>query len=260
VTGAARHRLGEQARTAAADAARQALLLVPLGATEQHGPHLPVATDTILVELVAERAALALEGRVPVLVAPVLAFGSSAHHLPFGGTLSLATETYYRVLLDLGRSAAAGGFRRLFFLNGHGGNHELAQLAARDLALELPLAVGSGSWWAMAHRQLVAAGEGRVSNVPGHAGGFETAVMLSAARHLVGAILPRRTGWRAGPATFVADFRTEVPGSWQAMDGFSDSPADASPELGAALLEAAVQKVAEDLASFHQSTPERLDC
>src|SRR4029453_28454 len=69
------------------------------------------------------------------------------HHLPFGGTLSLGTETYYRVLTDLAESLIVGGFRRIFILNGHGGNSELIQLVARDLALKhaAHLAGGGGA-------------------------------------------------------------------------------------------------------------------
>lgn len=246
--------LAAQNRVSAKAAAADALLVFPLGATEQHGPHLPLATDSILVELVAERAAEELAAELPVVVAPVLAFGSSAHHVPFGGTLSVTTNVYLRLLLDLGRSAAGSGYRRLFFLNGHGGNHELAQLAARDLALELPVAVGSGSWWAMAHSELVDAGSGHVTNVPGHAGAFETATMQAAAADLLTVDPPRRTEFPTPRTSFLRDFRTEIHGSWQAMDGFSDSPADATVELGKRFLEVAVRKVTADLRAFYAST------
>ncbi|MGH7919853.1 MAG: creatininase family protein [Candidatus Dormibacteraceae bacterium] len=129
-------RFGDRTRTALRTAVEDVLVVFPLGATEQHGPHLPVATDSLLVEMIAEQAALKLEGSIPVLVAPTLAFGSSAHHLPFGATLSLPTTTYLTVLMELGKSAFTCWFRRVFFLNGHGGNAELAELAARDVAIE----------------------------------------------------------------------------------------------------------------------------
>jgi creatinine amidohydrolase len=236
------------------EAAPKCLLVIPLGATEQHGPHLPVATDTILVEAIAERAALAVANSVPVVLGPTMAFGSSAHHVSFGGTLSLTTESYFRLLMDLGRSAAAGGFRQIFFLNGHGGNHELAQLAARDLALEHPLAVGAGSWWAMAYDALIEAGLPSIRNIPGHAGGFETAAVMAIARHLVRDV-PARAHDREDRPTLRADYRTEVHGAWEAMDGFTDSPADASVDLGARFLAVAVAKVAADLASFYAFVP-----
>jgi len=163
-------RLIEMTRSEAIKAAPESLLIIPLGATEQHGPHLPVGTDTLLVETIAERALLALRNSFPAVLAPTLPVGSSAHHVPFGGTLSLTSPSFYRVLMDIGRSAASVGFRRMFYLNGHGGNHELAQVAARDLGLELPIAVGAGSWWAMAYNALIEAGSPAIRNIPGHAG------------------------------------------------------------------------------------------
>src|SRR5262245_48274301 len=92
---------------------RDALVVVPLGATEQHGPHLATGTDAFAVGAIAEGSASIASAKIPVLVAPVLAFGSSDHHLIFGGTMSLSTETYYRVLRELVESLATDGFRRI---------------------------------------------------------------------------------------------------------------------------------------------------
>ena len=122
----------------------QALVVLPVGSTEQHGPHLPVITDTISVEHIARAAAAEAAKTVPVLVTPTLPFGSSDHHLPFGGTMSMRTDTYYRVLCELVESLITGGAKRVFIINGHGGNHEVAQLAARDVALKHPVSVAPG--------------------------------------------------------------------------------------------------------------------
>ncbi|HEX5692471.1 MAG TPA: creatininase family protein, partial [Roseiflexaceae bacterium] len=134
------------------------LLVLPVGATEQHGPHLPVATDRLAVEHIARAAAQEAAAQIPVLVAPTLPFGSSHHHIPFGGTLSLGTETYYRVLVDLAESLIASGFRRIFILNGHGGNSELIQLAARDVALKHPAHLAAAPYWTIAWDALVEEG------------------------------------------------------------------------------------------------------
>jgi creatinine amidohydrolase len=246
-------RLAEMTRGEAKDAARDSLLIIPLGATEQHGPHLPVGTDTMLVEAIAERAALDSRDSFPTVLGPTLPIGSSAHHIRFGGTLSLTSLSFYQVLMDVGRSAASGGFRRVFYLNGHGGNHELAQVAARDLALELPVAVGAGSWWAMAYDALVEAG-GSIGNIPGHAGGFETAAMLAIAGHLVKKPLPQRSDSTAATPHFRSAYRKEVHGSWEALDGFTDSPGDASAELGSTFLAIAVARVAAALQAFYAET------
>src|SRR5687768_1780092 len=105
--------------------ATEALVILPLGATEQHGPHLPSGTDTFAVSSIAQKAAELAAGHIPVVVTPPLPFGSSAHHLVFGATLSLSTETYYRALCDLIESLVQDSFAKIFLLNGHGGNHEL---------------------------------------------------------------------------------------------------------------------------------------
>jgi len=244
-------RLVEMTRSEAVKAAPESLLIIPLGATEQHGPHLPLGTDTMLVEAIAERAGIALRHSFSVVLAPTLPVGSSAHHIPFGGTLSMSGPSLYSVLMDIGRSVAAGGFRRMFFLNGHGGNHELAQVAARDLALELPVAAGAGSWWDMAYDALMEAGSPTIQNIPGHAGGFETAAMMSIAAHLVRERPPVRENQSVGRPPFRSDYRTEIHGSWKAIDGFTDNPADASAELGARFLSVAAAKVAADLGTFY---------
>ena len=141
----------ELTRVALRELAPEALAVWPVGATEQHGPHLPVGTDAMHAEWVAREAAARAAAQLTVVVAPTLRIGSSAHHLPFGGTMSLPTETYHRVIRAGVESLVTDGFRRVFVVNGHGGNHELIQLAVRDLALELPdVHLAAGSWWAMA--------------------------------------------------------------------------------------------------------------
>ena len=138
--------LSELTREEARAIAANALALFPVGATEQHGPHLPTGTDTFGVEHMAHAAAQAVRDRLPIVVTPTLPFGSSQHHLPFGGTISLGTETYYRVVYDLVESLITGGFRRIMILNGHGGNNELIQLVARDLALKHPAHLAAASY------------------------------------------------------------------------------------------------------------------
>ena len=146
--------------------APSALAVLPVGATEQHGPHLPTGTDAMHAEHVAREAAAEIADRTPVVVTPTLAFGSSPHHLPFGATLSLRTQTFGQVVYDLGTSLVRAGFQRIFIVNGHGGNHELVQLAARDLALEYPVAVAAGSWWAIAWNALAVGGACELGRTP----------------------------------------------------------------------------------------------
>src|SRR5581483_1978904 len=170
-----------------------ALVVLPVGATEQHGPHLPVGTDFYTVQYLARETARAIDAEFPVLVAPVLPFGSSDYHLPFGGTLSLQTKVYYEVMSDLLRSLALDGFRKVFVLNGHGGNHELIQLAARDIGFQHPLHIGAASYWTLAWDALIAAGARNSGGLPGHAGQFETSLMLSLCGQMVSGERPSRS-------------------------------------------------------------------
>jgi len=97
---------------------REALLVVPLGATEQHGPHLPVTTDTEIASALAERLAAAVDG---VVVAPALPFGASGEHQAFAGTLSIGAEATEHLLVELCRSATET-WSRVLLLCAHGGN------------------------------------------------------------------------------------------------------------------------------------------
>ena len=148
-----------------------ALVLVPVGSTEQHGPHLPLSTDTVIAEAVAAGAAAALRPRLdtPVLVAPPIAFGASGEHAGFPGTVSIGHEALRAVLVETVRSLAlwAG---RVVFVNGHGGN-----VPTLDAAVGRMRAEGHDVAWAGCE-------------APGgdaHAGFTETSVMLHLAPHLV---------------------------------------------------------------------------
>jgi mycofactocin precursor peptide peptidase len=113
----------------AAQAARGAILAVPVGATEQHGPHLPLSTDTELAAALVEGLATA---RPAVVAAPPLAYGSSGEHAGFAGTVSIGQDAFEGVLVELVRSAAAT-FARVLLVCAHGGNREALHRAERRL-------------------------------------------------------------------------------------------------------------------------------
>ena len=235
--------------------ARDGVLILPVGATEQHGPHLPVGTDAMGVEYVARAAAAALVDRFPIAVAPTLWYGSSPHHIPFGGTMSLDAGTFLAVLMDLGRSLAQASFRRLFIVNGHGGNHELIGVAARDLALQEDLEVAACSWWALAFDELASAGAGEIGRLPGHAGAFESSIVLALDASLVREPRPHRPDWSSPiMSTVNASLRIERPGSWQAIDGFTDSPSNGTAELGRAFLKTGTDKLVAAVTEFYNGS------
>ncbi len=102
---------------AAIEGGRDTIVLA-LGATEQHGPHMPIGTDAML----GDRLAFALADRLDAFVAPTVRVGCSSHHVGFAGTMSIGDETFHALVSDLVRSLAAGGFRRIVLVPTHGGN------------------------------------------------------------------------------------------------------------------------------------------
>lgn len=233
----------------------EAVVILPTGATEQHGPHLATGHDTFSVAEVARRAAELVAAEIPIVLAPVLPFGSSQHHLPFGGTLSLSTATYYRVVRDLVESMIAGGARRIFVMNGHGGNHELIQLVARDVALsELKVAIAAASYWEIARASLEADPELAGVTIAGHAGQFETSTMLAMSPERVREPRAVRETDPFLTAT-IPGTRVERSGSWQSFDGFTDFPHLATAELGVRLLAIITRDVAAALTTFGTVNP-----
>lgn len=249
--------LEEMTRTEARAAAEVGALLVwPLGAIEQHGPHLPVGTDTFTIEHLARQSAAEAATSIPIVVAPTMPFGSSHHHLPFGGTMSLGSESYYRLTFELAESLIVSGFKKLFLLNGHGGNHELLQLVARDLALEHPVSVASASYWTVAWDALIALDAHVGQRFPGHAGAFETSVILTLRPELVCEPCPHRDRVEStDPRGFVRPYRVEVTGSWQCIDGYTDSPDKGTAELGRQYVSATTEALAKAMIEFHRQSP-----
>ena len=243
--------LHEINRGEAARRAPGALAVLPVGATEQHGPHLPLGTDFLIVEHVARTAAQEARASIDVLVAPTFQTGSSHHHLPFGGTISLSTERYYGALRDMTESLIQSGFRSIFIVNGHGGNHELIELVVRDVALSHACNLAAGSYWNLARESLAERAPDLRERLPGHAGVFETSLIMALRPELVANPLPHRSPEELARTTVPpAPFRAERHGFWKSIDGHTDSPDQASAERGQRFLEIIVAAVAAELVRF----------
>ena len=115
------------------------LLILPTAAIEQHGPHLPLATDTLINNELLGRALDLIPADVPVYALPPVCYGKSNEHLGFPGTLSVSSSTFMAVLRDLGASLHAARLRRVAIFNTHGGNSSLVDVMARDLRAEFGL-------------------------------------------------------------------------------------------------------------------------
>lgn len=236
-------------REDSAQQAAETIAVVPVGALEQHGPHLPLATDALLAEHVAYAASAGLPG---FAVAPTVSYGCSHHHLPYGATASLQTSSLLAVLVDLTETLLASGFAGVFILNGHGGNAEVVQLTARDVSLAKQAFVAGGSYFQIAGEALREVGAFDLGEMPGHAGAFETSLMLAAFPELVrplsaAPVSPPPGGWPTGRS-----YRLGSPGPFRTPLGFSDNPQGASAEAGRALLEVCVAAVREALLDFEK--------
>ncbi len=158
------------------------LLILPTAAIEQHGHHLPLATDTLINNLLLGKALERLPADLPVYALPPVCYGKSNEHIGFPGTLSVSAQTFLAVVQDLGASIAAAGFKKLVIYNTHGGNSPLVDVLARDLRAEFGLRTfslfGSGG----AAFEGVSAQERTYGF---HAGEIETALLLHAVPELV---------------------------------------------------------------------------
>ena len=125
----------------------RAVAVLPLGATEQHGPHLPLNVDTVLVDGVVDAALTHLDKQDPVLVLPTQTVGLSTEHIAFAGTLTLSSQTVISQWCDLGASVARAGVKKLLLFNAHGGNVGLMDVVARELRAQHGLIVYSSSWY-----------------------------------------------------------------------------------------------------------------
>jgi creatinine amidohydrolase len=162
-------------------------VVLPIAAVEQHGRHLPVFTDSMLLGEVVRRAAPGLGEKI--VWAPLLWLGNSHHHLDFVGTLSAAPRTYLDVLGDLIDNMVAHGFRRIVFLNGHGGNIVPASQAVFEARQRYrgrdDLLLLAATYWLLGS-QPKTTGPGFVQDFMGHACEWETSMILALAPHLVG--------------------------------------------------------------------------
>ncbi|MBA3708666.1 MAG: creatininase family protein, partial [Planctomycetes bacterium] len=156
-------------------------VVIPLGSIEQHGPHLPLAVDTIQVEAIADRLEHRLGDRA--LFLPTQWLGSSHHHMDFTGTISLRPSLYGQLVQELARCVLAHGFTRVLFLNGHGGNEAPATAALSELVATDDRAdracIAFSSWWKAGRDALAPERHGMTTPSISHACEYETSLLMA---------------------------------------------------------------------------------
>jgi creatinine amidohydrolase len=162
---------------------RDTPVLLPISAVEQHGPHLPVGTDHLIVDHLVATLDAALHDEV--LILPSVAAGCSDHHLDFPGTVTLRHSTLLDHIEDLARAVLGQGFSTLVLFNAHGGNQGVGQVALERVGYAHPTArVVFTSWWRLAAPELLELSESGPGGV-GHACELETSILLAFAPELV---------------------------------------------------------------------------
>jgi len=233
------------------------LLVLPTAAMEQHGHHLPLATDTLINNLLLGKALDLVPAALPVYALPPVCYGKSNEHIGFPGTLSVSAQTFLAVVRDIGASIAAAGFKKLVLFNTHGGNTSLVDVMARDLRAELGLRTFSLFGSAGAEFEGLSAQERAFGF---HAGEVETAYLLHATPELV------HTGEYT--ANYIA--RVDEPEvlkpeggsanfSWLAADiapsGVLGDPRPASAANGERWAQAAAARIAQALLAMYNFVP-----
>ena len=229
----------------------RAIAVLPVAATEQHGPHLPLSVDTDIVNGVVAQAIPFLPGDLPALFLPTQAVGFSPEHTRFPGTLTLKSDTLIRLWTEIGECVASSGVQKLVLFNAHGGQVGAMDLVARDLRARLGMLVYSVNWFSLplvdAQGQdvnaLFSADEHRFGI---HAGEIETSMMLALRPEQVR--MAQAEYFRSASQSRAADFPILGNGKsaklgWQMQDynleGAVGNAGAATAEKGQALLDAA---------------------
>lgn len=247
----------------AAGLLEQTIAVLPVAATEQHGPHLPLRVDSALVDGIVAAALPHLAPEVPALFLPTQAIGLSPEHARFAGTLTLKAETTIRLWTDIGESVAASGVKKLVLFNSHGGQVGVMDIVARDLRARLGLLVYSVNWFGLPLlgplgedvNALFSAHEHRFGV---HAGEVETSMMLALAPERVNMALAQNFSssaeQRAAQFEILGNGKSAKLG-WQMQDynphGAVGNAANASADKGHRVVDAAGRALARLLAEVH---------
>jgi creatinine amidohydrolase len=236
---------------------RELVFVVPLGSMEQHGHHLPLFTDSMIVTQIAERVEGQLSQKIALL--PTQWLGHSPHHRRFG-CVSLDLLPYIQMISGMCRSLVAMGARKIFLLNGHGGNDIPCKAALRELKSEFEslsdLYIAYATYWNLAAEEFTAIRESPIGGM-GHACEMETSILLKTDGAQVQMERAKsggpteQTGYRVLDMLKTTPFFLMNEFDELSENGVMGMPEFASPEKGERFLEAAVGAVSRFIEEFH---------
>jgi len=238
-----------------------AIVVVPTGSIEQHGPHLPVSTDTIIVSEISRRAAHKARKTIPTLLLPTIVYGTSPYHMKFPGTISLSDETYLALLTEIRTCVVQHGFRRLVFLNGHGGNIAALQLAIQRIhrTSRNPTLCVAATYWNFIREEVQACRHSSRGGIS-HAGEFETSALLWLHPKLVNTGCMEKNLPEIGDENFNYDWysTSNISLGLQFTEfsptGVLGDPSVARAKMGETMIGAAAKKIAEFIVRMGQWT------
>lgn len=234
------------------------IAVLPVAAIEQHGPHLPVATDTAIAEGMIRRAIELLPPELPVTFLPVQAVGKSNEHISSPGTLTAAWETATKLWIELGDSVRRAGVRKLIIVNSHGGNVPMVDIVTRELRIRHDMLAVGTAWSRFGNPEGLFAPEESLYGI--HGGDMETSVMLHLRPDLVR--MANAEDFRSTQLSFLKEFKhLRAHGlsqfGWKAQDlnpkGAVGNASLATPEKGKAVVDhqtAAFVELCRDVDAF----------
>jgi creatinine amidohydrolase len=239
------------------------IAVLPLAATEQHGPHLPLGTDGMIAQAYLARVRELLPENIPATFLPLQPVGISTEHIDFPGTLSLPTEIALKTWMALGESVARAGIRKLVLVTSHGGNSAAMTLVAQDLRAQHGLLAVTTSWSRLSGPEGLFSAEEVRHGI--HGGAVETSIML--ARYPQSVRKEAIADFRPADIAMEKDFRwlsahRPAPFAWQAQDinqsGAAGDATQASAEKGEKLLDHGARAFCELLADIDNFDVKRL--
>jgi len=233
------------------------VIVLPTGATEQHGPHLPCSVDTTISAGVVGHALARLPDHVPAYAMAPITYGKSEEHLHFPGTMTLTGETLLATMNEIGESVYRAGFRKLLIVNGHGGQPQIMEISARELRLRHgDFIVVPSFTWRVPHSagQYLSDKEKKLAMHAGHA---ETALML--------ALAPETVHMDKAVTNYPAEFPSKLLSpdgrpacAWSARDfgpsGIIGDPLPATREQGLNILDSLANSWAQAITELHELT------